>query len=135
MVTIHQIWLGFYWQQSTSWDTFYKQTTHKHWMCAGCNQRKLAVDSMRIRRSGDPMAFSENIQLSWISAYSSAFIRVFWQNISSTRYVRPPSYQFRFGSLWLLAFSKDNIAFDRETISGHGQTDKEYDKETWKKTL
>ena len=41
--------------------------------------------------------------------------RVFWQNIKSPRWLKP--LQPRFGSLWLLAFPKTKITFEREDIS------------------
>ena len=42
---------------------------------------------------------------------------VFWQNIKSSRWLSPATV--RFGALWLLAFPKTKVTFEREEISDH----------------
>ena len=49
----------------------------------------------------------------WLMHHISC--RVFWQNIKSPRWLSP--LQPRFGALWLLAFPKTKITFEREEIS------------------
>ena len=60
----------------------------------------------------------------WLVALSPQFThmhhvscRVFWWNIKSPRWLTP--LPPRFGGLWLLAFPKTKIAFEREEILDH----------------
>jgi len=49
-----QRWPEIRWKRSTFWKAFNKQKTQKCWTHAGCNQQKLAINRLRIRRrSGD----------------------------------------------------------------------------------
>ena len=52
--------------------------------------------------------------------------RDFWQNIKSPRWLSP--LQPRFGALWLLAFPKTKITFEREEISDHQWDKGKYDR-------
>ena len=52
--------------------------------------------------------------------------KVFWQNIKSLRWLSP--LQPRFGALWLLAFPKTKITFEREEISDHQWDSEKYNR-------
>ena len=51
--------------------------------------------------------------------------RIFWQNIKSPKWLSP--LEPIFGTLWLLAFPKTKITFEREEISGHQWDSWKYD--------
>ena len=68
----------------------------------GCSYEQLVIGSFFITR---------DLLMHHVSC------RVFWWNIKSLRWLSP--LEARFGTLWILAFPKTKITFEREEISDH----------------
>jgi len=71
-----QRWPGIRWEQSTFWKAFNKQNTRKCWKSSGCNQQKSAIDSARIRRSGNSTdyCFTDFNRGSWKKHVAAKFV-------------------------------------------------------------
>ena len=59
-------------------------------------------------------------------AHASHLVQRFLVKQQTTQ-VTQPSYRFKFGALWLLAFPKTKITFEREEISDHWWDSGKYD--------